>query len=243
MTAKDEVLQQLVEEITKGFPEEKTKLEEARLRPFWNDRLKLTVADGIVMCNDRVVVPKEMPRGVLEELHAAHQGQERAMQRARQTVYWPEMTNDVRNVVKALKECQVYQPSQQREPLLHDQQPTRPGEAIAVDFFSCEGREYLVITDKYSSWPEIYDFTRGMSTEDTVLRLLAWSMTIGAPNRLTSDNGPQFKSEEFKEYCKRWGIEHDPSSPYHHEANGGQVDEEPGEEDLPGQDGEERTFL
>ncbi len=149
-TAKDEVLQLLVEKITDGFPKEKTDLKEERLTPFWNDRLKLTIADGIVMCNDRVVVPREMQQGVLQELHAAHQGQERAMQRARQTVYWPGMTNNVRNVVKACKECQVYQPSQQRESLLQDLQPTRPGEAIAADFFSCEGREYLSVMTRYS---------------------------------------------------------------------------------------------
>ncbi len=142
------------------------------------------------------------------------------MQRARQSVYWPGMTNDVRNVVRTCKECQVYQSSQQRELMVQDPQPFRPGEAIAVDFFSCDGREYLVIMDKYSNWPEIYDFTRGVSTEDTVLRLLALSTTIGTPSRLTSNNGPQFKSEEFKQFCKSWGIEHDPSSPYHHEANG-----------------------
>ncbi len=44
-------------------------------------------------------------------------------------------------------------------------------------------------------------------------------MAMGVPNRLTSDNGPQFKSEEFKNYCKKWGIQHDLSSPYHHIAN------------------------
>ena len=141
-TAKDKVLQQLVKEITKLFPEEKTKLDE-RLRPFWNDGLKLTIANGIVMCNDRVVVPKEMQQGVLEVLHAAHQGLERAMQRARQTVYLQGKTNDVRNVVRTCKECQVYQPSQQREPLPQDPQLTLPGEAIAVDFVSCEGRQLV----------------------------------------------------------------------------------------------------
>ncbi|QQP53416.1 Transposon Tf2-6 polyprotein [Caligus rogercresseyi] len=31
---------------------------------------------------------------------------------------------------------------------------------------------------------------------------------------------PQFKGEAFKEFCRRWGILHDPSSPYHHIANG-----------------------
>ncbi len=40
------------------------------------------------------------------------------------------------------------------------------------------------------------------------------------PKQVSSDNGPQFKSEKFKEYCKSWGIEHDPSSPYQHEAYG-----------------------
>ena len=51
-------------------------------------------------------------------------------------------------------------------------------------------------------------------------KLLSGSTTLGAANRLTSDNGPQFKSEEFKEFCESWGIKHDPSSPYYHEANG-----------------------
>ena len=62
------------------------------------------------------------------------------MQRARQSVYCPGMTNDVKNIVRTCEECQVHQQSQQQEPLVRDPQPTRPGEAIAVDFFSCEGR-------------------------------------------------------------------------------------------------------
>ncbi len=43
---------------------------------------------------------------------------------------------------------------------------------------------------------------------------------MGVLNCLTSDNGPQFKSKEFKTYCKKWGIQHDPPSPYHHITNG-----------------------
>ncbi len=69
----NKVLQQLVGQISKGFPKERTNLKE-ELRAFWNDRHKLTVADGIVMCNDRIVVPRKLRQGVLEELNAAHQG-------------------------------------------------------------------------------------------------------------------------------------------------------------------------
>ncbi len=50
-----------------------------------NDVL-MTVVDGIIMYNNRIVVPKELQQGVLEELYASHQGQKRAKQRDRQTV-------------------------------------------------------------------------------------------------------------------------------------------------------------
>ncbi len=79
------------------------------------------------------------------------------------------------------------------------------------------GREYLVITDKYSGWPELFDFgKRGVNSKDVEKAISRWSMAMGIPNHLTSDNGPQFKSEEFKNYWKKWGIHHNPSSPYNH---------------------------
>ncbi len=71
-----------------------------------------------------------------------------------------------------------------------------------MDFFSCEGRKYLVVPDKYSGWAEVYDFNRGVSMEDMVKKLLSWSTTLRTPNRLTSYNGLQFKSAEFKEFCE-----------------------------------------
>ena len=42
----------------------------------------------------------------------------------------------------------------------------------------------------------------------------------GIPNLMISDNGPQFSSEEFKEFSKRYQFSHQPSSPRHPQANG-----------------------
>ena len=112
------------------------------------------------------------------------------------------------------------QASQPREPLLQDKPATRPGEAIAADFFSQDGKEFLVITDKYSGWPDLWDCGRGVSTKTTIACISAWCSRMGVPNRMTTDNGPQFKSQEFADFCKDWGIKHEPSSPYHHIANG-----------------------
>ena len=42
----------------------------------------------------------------------------------------------------------------------------------------------------------------------------------GIPKRLRSDNGPQFTSAEFKNFCKQYGIEHETSSPHFQSSNG-----------------------
>ena len=42
----------------------------------------------------------------------------------------------------------------------------------------------------------------------------------GIPNLVISDNGPQFSSEEFKEFSKRYQFSHQTSSPRHPQANG-----------------------
>ena len=40
------------------------------------------------------------------------------------------------------------------------------------------------------------------------------------PRVLVSDNGPQFISDEFKEFCQRNGVQHIKSTPYHPKTNG-----------------------
>ncbi len=37
--------------------------------------------------------------------------------------------------------------------------PTRTGKVIAVDELNVEGRHYLVVTDNFSGWPELYKLT------------------------------------------------------------------------------------
>ena len=44
--------------------------------------------------------------------------------------------------------------------------------------------------------------------------------THGLPERIVTDNGPQFCSQEFKEFLKVNGIQHAFSAPYHPATNG-----------------------
>ena len=216
---RDAEYRSLVEVIAAGFPKEKHNLD-SNLRPYWSVREGLSVHQGVVLYGNRVVVPQGMKKKVLQGLHAAHQGRERALQRARQCVYWPGITNDVSNMVSSCQECNKYKASQAKEPLMQDTEATYPGEAVAADLFQHAGKEYMVVTDRYSGWMEVYGYRQHPTSQLVEDDMLRWCRQLGVPRRLTTDGGPQFKSKHFAEFCAEWGIQHDPSSPHHHEANG-----------------------
>ncbi|QQP31428.1 Uncharacterized protein FKW44_025037 [Caligus rogercresseyi] len=199
-TETDPVLLKLKEVIVDGFPEHKANLD-TELRDYWGIRDKLSIVDGLIMYgSNRIVIPTSLRRQVLDELHAAHQGRERMLQLARQSVHWPRIHEDLSNLSKGCDDCATHKASQAKEPLVQDEQPSRPGEAVAADLFLYEGREYLVITDKYSGWPEVYDCGKsGVNTKDVEKAIARWMAALGVPVRLTTDGGPQFKGEAFKE--------------------------------------------
>ncbi len=215
---KDDIMMKLKETIINGFPQRKTDIPE--LSQYWDIRHSLAVVDDVILYRTRVVIPKGMRKEVLKLLHAAHQGKDKMLHRARGSVFWPGISGEVCNMVKRCELCEVNKSDQRREPLLQDVMPKRPGEAIAADLFSCGSKDYLVVTDKYSGWVDVYDFRRGVDSKDVQKSFTKWFMMMGVPNRLTTDNGPQFRSTSFASFCEFWGILWDPSSPYHHRSNG-----------------------
>ena len=172
------------------------------------------------MYGSRVVIPTKLRRDVLRELHTSHQGQDQTLQRARQVVYWPSITNDIRNVVQGCTACTERLPSQAPEPLLTDPLPSRPFESTAADLFQLSGFHYLVYTVHYSGLPTVGRCGRTATAPQVISLLKEWITDKGIPIKLTTDRGPQFTSQAFKDFCESWGIHHVRSSPHHHEANG-----------------------
>ena len=72
-TLKDVDMAALATSITIGFPADHKNL--PHTAPYCRCRDHLYVSDGVVMYDDRVVIPRSLRRHVLANLHAAHQGQ------------------------------------------------------------------------------------------------------------------------------------------------------------------------
>ena len=53
------------------------------------------------------------------------------------------------------------------------------------------------------------------TSEATVNAMRTIFSRVAIPHTLVSDNGPQFKSQEFKDFLDWLGVLHKPTSPYH----------------------------
>ena len=89
-TVQDNQLTRLSRYINTGFPCDKKNLP-TDLHEFWPHRETLSVKSGLITCGNRIIVPKEMRPEMLQYIHEGHQGKERCLLQARNTVFSPKM--------------------------------------------------------------------------------------------------------------------------------------------------------
>ena len=97
--------------------------------------------------------------------------------------------------------------------------PNRPWSKVGVDFFECNQKSYLVTFDYFSNFIEV-DRIEHTKSRDIIHKIKAHFARYGIPDTVVSDNGPQFLSEEFQNFAKKWGFKHVTSSPYYPQSNG-----------------------
>jgi hypothetical protein len=65
------------------------------VRQFWKIREDLSVDDGLVFFGQRTVIRKSARHKLLLKLHAVYKEIVRMKRRARQTVFWPGISNNI----------------------------------------------------------------------------------------------------------------------------------------------------
>jgi hypothetical protein len=205
-TDQDEDLQVLKRVIQSGWPVVKNNLP-AAVGPYFHIRDELVVQDGLILRGDRLVIPKAHRKTMMESLHASHQGIEATLRRARETMYWPNMNAEIKDYVKKCDLCCSIGPKQSKETLISHEVPDRPWGKIATDLFEFDGKEYLVTVDYFSNFFEI-DRLYSTQAVSVIRKLKAHLARYGIPEELISDQGPQFTSGEFKNFCESYGMKH-----------------------------------
>ena len=78
---------------------------------------------------------------------------------------------------------------------------------------------FLIIVHAHSERPEVVE-TKTTTIAQMMVELRKVFGVHGISEQIVSDNGPQFTSSEFGQFCKVNGVKHIRVSPYHPSSNG-----------------------
>ena len=217
-TEKDDVLTELMKTVKNGWPENKAETDE-KVKPYWDYREEIHVAEGLLFKSDRIIVPYAMRKEMLQRIHEGHQGIERCKNRARDVLFWPAMSKQIEDMVQRCDICKHYQKSNAKEPMIKPDLPVRPWEKIATDLFEYKNKSYLLVVDYYSKFFEIC-ILNNTTSETVITHMKSIFSRHGIPDIVISDNAKQYQSQKFKEFEKSWEFRHETSSPRYPQSNG-----------------------
>ena len=221
-TSSDEELQELAKWVMNGFPDEKQPLSK-NCQDYWQYREKLCVVDGVILLDQRMIIPKGLRLSVLQALHSAHQGTSGMTSRAQGCVFWPGISDDISKTHNQCGICNRIAPSQAHMPPIESNPPLYPFQAIAADYFSLRGVKFLVVVDRFSGWPHLMRATgsdEALGANGLIRCLKFIFATFGIPEEVSSDGGPEFVAAETQAFLGKWGVRHRLASAYNPRSNG-----------------------
>jgi len=176
----------------------------------------------------RVYVPKSMQNRVIAAFHSdelsCHLGIRKTFGKLEQRVYWKNLRKDVQNYINRCMVCQQSKASRLPPVPATGFKAESPWDFITVDIMgpytkgSLQSTHILLVVDYYTRYVEIFPL-RSTTAEVVVSKLWQVCMRWGIPRCILSDNGTQFTSKLYADWCKSLSIRPFYISAYHPQAN------------------------
>ena len=171
---------------------------------------------GLTFLNDKIVVPTELRKKLLDTLHFGHAGITKTIAEAK-IFWWPNINKDTEEKVKNCIAClssgknlkyQIPKNENGKLKILAE-----PGQEIQIDFTGklhnkkLNGESQLLIAiDRFSKWPTV-KICKTTETKEVINFLTQIFNLYGTPEKIKSDKGGTFISKECIEFCKSKNIE------------------------------------
>ena len=175
-----------------------------------------------------------LPRSLLEAtIHAAHEigghmSGDKTAKRVATKFYFPSLRRETEAQLRFCRECQAKGkgPQLQRHTLL-DGSTGYPFQKVHIDYMGpfnpgdVTGAKWLLtLKDPFSKWVEAIP-VRDSTAESTISALNKEVFArFGYPEQIHTDQGPQFMSHLFKDYCSDLNVKHTTTLGYNPKSNG-----------------------
>ena len=98
-TRRDPVLNQAISYTTLGWPKYAKDVPES-LKYLYEVKAHLSVVEGLLVYNDRIVIPQELQEEMLARIHDGHPGIVKSKERAKEAVWWRGISKQITNMVQ-----------------------------------------------------------------------------------------------------------------------------------------------
>ncbi|MCP3666702.1 MAG: DDE-type integrase/transposase/recombinase, partial [Gammaproteobacteria bacterium] len=194
---------------------------------FFDVREELSHKDFCLFRGHRWIIPKSLHQKILHLLHSGHPGIGNMRQKYNDAYYWPGGSRDVQDYVKQCSACLASGKSSRppKVPTTAVPPPSLPWKKLAIDimgpFWTAPKTQHyiVVVSDYFSKFPEIH-LTSSITTSSITTWLTEVFARFRLPDEIVSDNGPQFRSDEFKTFLHQRNIRHNPTAVYNPSQNG-----------------------
>ena len=152
----------------------------------------LSIESGLITGGNRIIVPREMRPEMLQYINGGHQGKERCLPKARNTVFWPKMTYDIQQLIE---KCMIFQEYGKSQALIGTTQepPLFPWNTLATDLLYWKRMDFLIVADVFSKYIIVRKLPN--STSAAMCIELAMIVTdLGLPHVIRSDNSLCYNS-------------------------------------------------
>lgn len=141
--------------------------------------------------------------------------------------WWPRMHHDVECYVKSCTSCQRFKDPKGMPPgYLHNIPVSQLFENVHIDIVgplttTYRGNKHVITaTDAFSKWAYAKAY-QNVTTADVIEFVEDNILSVhGNPQRMISDKGGQFMSEEFQKFLGKLNIKHSNTSGWHPQSNG-----------------------
>nr|XP_039272273.1 uncharacterized protein K02A2.6-like [Styela clava] len=203
-TKNDSQMQSLYKIVQKGWSVKRSQVSQDVVE-YWNYRDEITVCENLLLKGERIIIPTKLRPNILERVHIAHFGIEKTKSRARDSVFWPNIiwpniNADIEDYVSKCKTCLKHRRSNQKEPLIPHEIPNIPWSTVASDIFYYKGKNYLLVVDYFSKYPEIARL-QNKTSYSVISAMKEIFARHGIPEKIVADNMP-FNSSNSAEIGK-----------------------------------------
>ena len=212
-TDADITLRTLKSYIIHGFPSDVDK----KFRMYKKENL--TIAKGCIMRQNRVLIPDMLRAKVLKQFHTGHPGICAMKSSVRSLIWYPNIDQDVENLVKKCNECQSIRAKPSQKLTTEWPKTNKKWSRIHIDHFFFENKIFLLAIDSLTKYIEV-EIVKSVSTEETIDTLRMIFSRNGLPDTIVSDNATSFVSSEFRDFMTSNSIVHLTPPPYSPASNG-----------------------